>query len=49
MELREITYLAVALRIFASILVGGLIGLDRGMKNRPAGMYSVVTWYTTVQ
>jgi len=38
MELREVTYLAVALRIFASILIGGLIGLDRGMKNRPAGM-----------
>jgi len=38
MELREVTYLAVALRIFSAIIVGGLIGLDRGMKNRPAGM-----------
>ena len=38
MELREITYLAVALRIFAAILFGGLIGLERGLKNRPAGL-----------
>ena len=38
MEIREVTYLAVGMRVFASILIGGLIGLDRGMKNRPAGM-----------
>jgi len=37
-EIREVTYLAVALRIIASVIVGGLIGLERGMKNRPAGM-----------
>ena len=37
MELREITYLAVALRIFAAIILGGLIGLERGLKNRAAG------------
>lgn len=44
MELREITYLAVILRIFVSVLVGGLIGLERGLKNRPAGLrtYMVV-------
>ena len=44
MELREITYLAVILRIFASVLIGGLIGLERGLKNRPAGLrtYMVV-------
>ena len=44
MELREVTYLAVILRVLASILVGGIIGLERGMKNRPAGMrtYMVV-------
>ncbi len=44
MELREVTYLAVVLRIFAAVLVGGLIGLDRGLKNRPAGLrtYMVV-------
>lgn len=38
MEIREVTYLAVALRILMAILAGGLLGLERGMKNRPAGM-----------
>ena len=38
MELREVTYLAVALRILCAILLGGLIGLERGLKNRPAGL-----------
>ena len=38
MELREVTYLAVALRIAAAILIGGLLGLERGMKHRPAGL-----------
>lgn len=38
MEIRELTYLSVALRIFIAIVIGGLIGLDRGMKNRPAGL-----------
>lgn len=44
MELREVTYLAVVLRVLTSILIGGVIGLERGMKNRPAGMrtYMVV-------
>ena len=38
MELREVTYLAVFLRIFAAVIVGGILGLERGMKNRPAGL-----------
>ena len=38
MEIREITYWAIALRIVAAILIGGLLGLERGMKKRPAGM-----------
>ena len=33
MEIREVTYLAVALRVMASVIIGGLIGLERGMKN----------------
>jgi len=43
-ELRDVTLLSVALRIFTAIVVGGLIGLERGMKNRPAGLrtYMVV-------
>ena len=38
MELREVTYLAVVLRILAAIMIGGLLGLERGMKHRPAGL-----------
>ena len=38
MQLREVTYLAVALRIVAAVVVGGILGLERGMKNRPAGL-----------
>lgn len=34
----EVTREAVLIRVLASILIGGLIGLDRGMKNRPAGL-----------
>lgn len=36
--LRAVTPLAVAVRIFAAVIIGGLIGLERGMKNRPAGL-----------
>ena len=38
MVLREVTYLAVVLRIFVAVIFGGIIGLERGMKNRPAGL-----------
>ena len=38
MELREVTYLAVALRITAAVLIGGLLGLERELKNRAAGL-----------
>ena len=38
MQLREVTYLAIALRILAAVIIGGLIGLERGLKNRPAGL-----------
>lgn len=44
MQLREVTLLAIVLRIVLSILIGGLIGLERELKNRPAGLrtYMVV-------
>ncbi len=44
MEIREITLLAVVLRIVVSIVIGGMLGLERGLKNRPAGLrtYMVV-------
>lgn len=38
LELREVTYLAIAIRILVAVICGGLIGLERGMKNRPAGL-----------
>ena len=43
-QIREITLLAVVLRIVTAVIVGGLIGLERGLKNRPAGLrtYMVV-------
>ena len=44
LHLREVTYLAVIVRIFASVLIGGLIGMERELKSRPAGLrtYMVV-------
>ena len=38
MVYHEITQVSVVVRILISIAVGGLIGLERGMKNRPAGL-----------
>ena len=38
MELRPITLTAVIVRILAAVIIGGIIGLERGMKNRPAGL-----------
>jgi len=38
MELREVTYLAVILRICAAFILGGILGLERGIKQRPAGL-----------
>ena len=36
--LRAVTPVAVAVRILMAVIVGGLLGLERGLKNRPAGM-----------
>lgn len=38
MYLREITYIAVIVRIVAAFLLGGVLGLERGLKHRPAGL-----------
>lgn len=38
MVFREFTYLSIVVRICASVIIGGIIGLERGMKNRPAGL-----------
>ena len=37
MQIRELTYWAIALRIVAAIFLGGIMGLERGLKNRAAG------------
>ena len=34
----ELTQQEVVIRILTAIFIGGLIGLERGMKNRPAGL-----------
>lgn len=37
-EVRELTLLSVLLRVLTAVVLGGVIGLERGMKNRPAGL-----------
>ena len=37
-SVRALTPLAVLLRTMVAVLMGGIIGLERGMKNRPAGL-----------
>lgn len=36
-QIRELTIVGVLFRTLSAILLGGMIGLDRGMKNRAAG------------
>ena len=36
--MREITLFSIAIRIVAATLIGGIIGIERGNKNRPAGL-----------
>lgn len=38
MGLRELTYLAVIMRMLCSIIMGGLIGMERGMNRHSAGL-----------
>ena len=38
MVYHDITQQAVVIRVVSAIIIGGLIGLERGMKNRPAGL-----------
>nr|MBR4281027.1 MgtC/SapB family protein [Clostridia bacterium] len=38
MVLREVTPLAVLLRIVVSFMLGGMLGMERGLKQRPAGL-----------
>lgn len=38
LALRELTMTGIVIRILVAILLGGIIGMERGMKNRPAGL-----------
>ena len=38
LTIRELTIWSILLRILVSIVLGGFIGVERGMKNRPAGL-----------
>jgi len=38
MEIRELTVAAIVFRVVLSVLLGGAVGLERGLKNRPAGL-----------
>ena len=36
--IREVTYKAIAVRIILSVIIGGIVGIERGSRNRPAGL-----------
>ena len=38
MMLRDVTWLAVIVRILVAFLLGGILGVERGLKQRPAGL-----------
>lgn len=38
MDIREVTWLAVILRILVAFILGGTLGMERGLKQRPAGL-----------
>ncbi|MFR4147236.1 MAG: hypothetical protein ACLT1J_13570 [Mediterraneibacter gnavus] len=40
-QLREITYLSIIIRVCVAVGIGGIIGLERGMKNQPAGSQNI--------
>ncbi len=40
--LRDLNYISILFRIFLSVLVGGILGMERGKKNRPAGLRTYI-------
>ena len=38
LPMRELTLTSIVVRILLAIVLGGVIGLERGMKNRAAGL-----------
>ena len=45
LEIRELTLTSIFVRLLLAVVLGGIIGMERGMKNRPAGLrtYLLVT------
>ena len=41
-EFRELTMAAIVVRIFLAVLIGGVLGFERGLKNRPAGLRTYI-------
>ena len=40
--LRELNFISMLLRIILSVLIGGVLGIERGTKNRPAGLRTYI-------
>ena len=40
--LRELNFISMLLRIILSVLIGGALGIERGTKNRPAGLRTYI-------
>ena len=38
LSLRDLTYNEIAIRIILSVLFGGILGMEHGMKNHGAGL-----------
>ena len=41
-HLRDLNFLSILVRICLSIVVGGILGMERGRKNRPAGLRTYI-------
>jgi len=40
--LRDLNVVSISLRIILSVLIGGILGIERGTKNRPAGLRTYI-------
>ena len=40
--LRDLNLVSIMFRIFLSVLIGGILGMERGKKNRPAGLRTYI-------
>ena len=42
LQLRELTLLSISFRLIVAIFLGGILGMERGLKNRPAGFRTYI-------